>query len=188
MSDTVMNFVIQKAVTQLCEEHNWNIHVESQRRLQYYSPKESEDNQHHAETWKDTTFKVCLLGQYQGVELHFYGLRYEGDHMYWREIGISYDIQIHEDGFPRVAELMAMTPFMIQALKKSLNRWAERVDREVSIIVHDKEHGKTIEEQKQELYAERQKIAARDPKLAPYYHQDNTLEIREFLLTYLGEA
>lgn len=187
MSDTVMNFVIEKAATELCEKHNWDISVDYHESRRYYSPKREEGECSSPETWKDVTFKVYLQGQGQCVDLWFYGLRYEGDHVYWREVGISYEIDIHEDNFPKVAELMAMTPFMVQALKKSLNRWAERVDRELCIIIDDKDHGKTIEEQKQKLYAERQKIAARDPQLAPYYHQDNTLEIREFLLTYLSQ-
>ena len=180
--NNIANFAIEKTVTELCKKHDWNIEVKTSERYRFFTPKEDQNRQFEDGIWRDTSFKVTLLGEYQGVEFTFYNLGMAGDYFAWQEVGISYNIEISEGNFSSVAQLMAMTPVMLQSLKNGLNKWAGAVGREIDVILDSKEHGETKETLLAKVMERKAKIEARNPDLAPYYTDGPELEIQEFVL------
>lgn len=179
MSDIVMQFIIEKTVKSICEEHDWNIRVTTESKSHFYSAREEDQ---FSEKWEETIFRVSFPNTLQAVELEFYGLYW--DHgTSWRGVGISYEMSLPEDAFHRVALITSMTPVFIETIKKGLKLWGEVLTNETDSIMRYEKSSKELQDFREQVKAKRAKVDARDPKLAPYYGPISQLECQEFLLT-----
>lgn len=178
MKDVVLDFILQKTLENICEEHDWNIQVTQKTKKRFYCKKEEEPYQ---EKWEDTIFRVTFPNSIQAVDLEFYGLYW--DHgTGWRDVGISFSNSTHESCFHQIAHLVSMTPVFLETLKKGLKFWGEVLTNETDYVMRYQKGSKELEEFREKIKAKRAKIDARDPKLVPYYEPAHSLECQEFLL------
>jgi len=181
MSNIVMQFIIEKTVKGICEEHDWNIRVTTESKSHFYSAKEEDQ---FSEKWEETIFRVSFPNTLQAVDLEFYGLYW--DHgTSWKGVGISYEMGVPENCFHRVALLTSMTPVFIETIKKGFRFWGEVLTNETDSIMRYEKGSKELQDFREQVKAKRAKVEARDPKLAPYYEPSSRLECQEFLLTQI---
>ena len=184
-TDIVTEFVIQKAIEEFHKQHDCNVQVITTIKKRFYSDKE--ENPFH-ENYDDTTFRISMPNSYQVVDLEFYRLIWDNG-IFHSEVGITYETSVPESNFHSVAYMVSMTPVFIAALKKSLKHWGETMAQEANSIMdampfdNPETNLNHLNKVRAQVKERREKIAARDPKLAPYYDADPRLDCKEFLVT-----
>lgn len=177
MEKSILKFVIEKAMTQICKNEDWNIEVVQTDKFRFHSPKEEEP---YDTGWHDTTFRVGFPNSMHTIDIQFYKLEfYYG--ICWREVGISINIDAAENTFYRVSQLVATAPFMVQALKKALESNGKIMDRAMDKVL-EKRAANKMEELHARIEADKAKIAARNPEHVKYYEPNHELECEEFVL------
>jgi hypothetical protein len=173
----VLDFIVAKAAEDTVANYNWEIEVVQMQTRNFFQNNQSNTDR---KNWSDTQFKVNTAGEYQGVTIHFYGLR-ASEAVTWREIGISYNIDTCEENFHKVAFLVSITPVAIESLKKHLRLWGDRMERAMNIAI-DAKCRHNLAELREECHNRKRKEADKESKYLAYYTPDHDLECLIFIL------
>ena len=177
MEKYILKFIIEKAISQICEKEDWNIEVVQTSKTRFNGPSQEE---RFDENWEDTTFKVSFPNQFHTVDIQFYRLEFCHG-ISWQEVGVGINADVAESNLYRIGQLLSTAPYMIQMLKENLKFFGQTMDNAMDKVLEARQNGK-MEELCADIKATKAKIAARDPEKAQYYSRNYQLECEEFLV------